>query len=141
FLPTGEGFLGIGWDRLTIANFVRLFTELGLGNAMLNSIFFASVSALVATFCCALAGYALAKFRFHGREFVLGLVLAALVIPWPLLLAPGYKLLYDLGLLDTYAGLILPASAPAFGVFLFRQAMLNSVPATLIESARIDGAG
>jgi multiple sugar transport system permease protein len=68
FLPTGEGFLGIGWDRLTIANFVRLFTELGLGNAMLNSIFFASVSALVATFCCALAGYALAKFRFHGRE-------------------------------------------------------------------------
>lgn len=141
FLPAGDGLFGIGWDRLTVANFVRLFTELALGRAMVNSIFFASVSALLATFCCALAGYALAKFRFRGSEFVLGLVLAALVIPWPLLLAPGYKLLHDLGLLDSYAGLILPASAPAFGVFLFRQAMLNSVPATLIESARIDGAG
>jgi ABC-type glycerol-3-phosphate transport system permease component len=68
-------------------------------------------------------------------------VLAALVIPGPLLLAPGYKLLFDLGLLDTYAGLLLPGLAPAFGVFLFRQAMINSVPATLLESARIDGAG
>lgn len=141
FLPLGSGFLGVAWDRLTLVNFTRLFTELSIGRAVVNSIFLASTSALVATFCCALAGYALAKFRFAGREFVLGLVLAALVIPGPLLLAPGYKLLFDLGLLDTYAGLLLPGVAPAFGVFLFRQAMLNTVPATLIESARIDGAG
>jgi ABC-type glycerol-3-phosphate transport system permease component len=64
-----------------------------------------------------------------------------LIIPGPLLIAPGYKLLWQLGLLDSYTGLILPALAPAFGVFLFRQAMLNSVPAELIEVARIDGAG
>lgn len=50
-------------------------------------------------------------------------------------------MLYNLGLLDTYSGLILPALAPAFGVFLFRQALLNSVPSELIEAARIDGAG
>ncbi len=141
FLPHGDGFLGVGWDRLTTVHFGRLFTELGLGNAMVNSIFLASSSALVATFCCALAGYALAKFRFAGRDLVLSLVLAALVIPGPLLLAPGYKMLFDLGLLGSYAGLLLPSMAPAFGVFLFRQAMLNAVPDTLIESARIDGAG
>ena len=141
FLPLGDGFLGVAWDRLTIVSFGRLFTELGLGRAMVNSIFLSSTAALSATFCCALAGYALAKFRFAGRDAVLSLVLAALVIPGPLLLAPGYKLLFDLGLLDTFRGLLLPGIAPAFGVFLFRQAMLNAVPTTLIESARIDGAG
>ncbi|MCU0792835.1 MAG: carbohydrate ABC transporter permease [Opitutaceae bacterium] len=141
FLPLGDGFLGVAWDRLTVRHFGRLFGDLGLGRAMINSIFLASTAALLATFCCALAGYALAKFRFAGQGFVQSLVLAALVIPGPLLLAPGYKLLFDLGLLDTYAGLLLPGLAPAFGVFLFRQAMINAVPATLIESARIDGAG
>jgi ABC-type glycerol-3-phosphate transport system permease component len=72
---------------------------------------------------------------------VLSFVLAALAIPGSLLLAPGYKLLHDIGLLNTYAGLILPAIAPAFGVFLFRQSIINSVPDSLIENARIDGAG
>lgn len=141
FLPLGEGFLGVAWDRLTVQHFGRLFSDLGIGGAMVNSIFLSATSALLATFCCALAGYALAKFRFFGQSFVLSLVLAALVIPGPLLLAPGYKLLFDLGLLDTFAGLLLPGIAPAFGVFLFRQSMINSVPATLLESARIDGAG
>ncbi|MBC8010198.1 MAG: carbohydrate ABC transporter permease [Burkholderiales bacterium] len=141
FLPLGDGFLGVAWDRLTLRHFGRLFTELGLGTAMVNSIFIAATSSLVATFCCALAGYALAKFRFAGQSLMLSLVLAALVIPGPLLLAPGYKLLYDIGLLDSFSGLLLPGFAPAFGVFLFRQAMLNAVPTTLIESARIDGAG
>jgi multiple sugar transport system permease protein len=141
FLPLGEGFLGVAWERLTLVNFVRLFRELGIGVALTNSVFLAAISALLATFCCSLAGYALAKFRFAGRGFVMSLVLAALVVPGSLLMAPGYKLLYDLGLLNSFAGLILPGLTPAFGVFLFRQAMVNAVPATLIESARIDGAG
>jgi multiple sugar transport system permease protein len=141
FLPLGQGWLGVAWERLTLVNFYRLFAELGLGRALVNSIFLSAWSALLATFCCAAAGYALAKFRFPGRGWVLSLVLAALVIPGPLLMAPGYKLLYELGLLDRFAGLLLPGLAPAFGVFLFRQAMLNAVPATLLESARLDGAG
>lgn len=141
FLPNGDGFLNVGWERLTIGNFVRLFSEMGIGRAMANSIFLAATSALLATFFCALAGYALAKFRFPGREWVTSLVLAALVIPGSLLMAPGYKLLFELGLLDSYAGLLIPGLTPAFGVFLFRQSMINAVPATLLESARIDGAG
>ncbi|TAG27747.1 MAG: carbohydrate ABC transporter permease [Verrucomicrobia bacterium] len=141
FLPAGEGLFGVDWQRLTVVNFVRLFTELEIGRAMANSIFLSATSALLATFFCAMAGYALAKFRFPGREWVISLVLAALVIPGSLLLAPGYKVLYDLGLLDTYAGLLIPGVTPAFGVFLFRQSMINAVPTTLLESARIDGAG
>lgn len=141
FLPSGSGFLGIAWDRLTLANFRRLFADFPLARAMLNSFFLASVTGLLATLACAMGGYALAKFHFRARTALTTLVLAALIIPPALLIAPSYQLLWQLHLLNSYAGLILPALAPAFGVFLFRQAMLNSVPTELLESARIDGAG
>ena len=141
FLPSGNGFLGVAWDRLTLANFTRLFREYPVGRAMLNSVFFASVSSVGASLACAMGGYALAKFRFRVRGAFTALVLGALIIPAPLLIAPQYQLLWQLGLLNSYSGLILPALAPAFGVFLFRQSMLNSVPTELLESARMDGAG
>jgi len=141
FLPAGDGFLGIGWDRLTLVNFVRLFTELGLPRALHNSLLLASVSSILIVLFCAMGGYALAKHRFRGRTLVMGVVLAALIIPGPLLLAPSFQLLYQFDLLNTYTGLLLPGLAPAFGVFLFRQSMLNSVPDELLEAARMDGAG
>lgn len=141
FLPPGDGWLGIGWDRLTFQHFARLFAEFHIGRNLLNSTFYASVLSVCATLCSAMGGYALAKFEFRGRRFFTGWVLAALIIPGPLLLAPSYQFLFQLGLLNTYAGLLLPGMAPAFGVFLFRQAMLNSVPNEMIESARADGCG
>lgn len=141
FLPRGDGFLGIAWDRLTVANFRRLFADFPIARAMLNSVFLASVTSALATLACAMGGYALAKFSFPARTLLTSLVLGALIIPASLLIAPSYQILWQLGLLNSYAGLILPALAPAFGVFLFRQAMLNSVPTELLESARIDGAG
>jgi multiple sugar transport system permease protein len=141
FLPPGDGFLGIAWDRLTLTNFRRLFAEFPIGRAMLNSFFLASVTSSLATLACAMGGYGLAKFSFRGRGTLTSIVLGALVIPASLLIAPSYQLLWQLGLLNSYAGLILPALAPAFGVFLFRQAMLNTVPNELLEAARIDGAG
>jgi ABC-type glycerol-3-phosphate transport system permease component len=141
FLPTGEGFLGIAWDRITFANFERLFAEHPIGRALFNSFFFASVSSTAATLACAMGGYGLAKFHFPARGWLTALVLGALIIPAPLLIAPSYQLLWQLGLLNSYSGLILPALAPAFGVFLFRQSMLNAVPGELLESARLDGAG
>lgn len=141
FLPPGEGVFGIAWERLTLENFRRLFTELPIGRAMVNSVFLASVQSLVATLFCAMGGYGLVKFQFRWREPLTLLVLCAIIIPAPLLLAPGFEMIYHLGLLDTYAGFLLPLMAPAFGVFLFRQAMVNSVPNELIESARLDGCG
>ena len=63
------------------------------------------------------------------------------MVPGVLLLAPTYQLLYWLGLLDSNLGLILPLAAPAFGVYLFRQAMISSVPDEMLEAARIDGCG
>lgn len=138
FLPRGDGFLGIGWDRLTLRNYSELFS-LGFGGAFLNSVFYASTTAVIGTLICAAGGYALAKYRFAGQKFVLLGVMSLIILPPTLLIAPGYELLFHLGLLDTVAGLILPAVAPAFGVFLFRQAMVQSVPDSLIEAARVDG--
>lgn len=141
FLPRGDGLFGIAWDRLTVVNFATLFEDAGIGTALINSVFLSSFSAVLATLCCAAGGYALARFRFRGRTAITTLVLGALIIPPPLLLAPTYELLYHLQLLDTYAGLLLPGLAPAFGVFLFRQATIQSVPRELLEAARIDGCG
>lgn len=141
FLPRGDGFMGVAWDRLTLENFERLFSEARLASAILNSVFLASVGAVLATLAASAGGYALARFRFRGRATITVLVLGSLIIPPPLLLAPTYELLYHLSLLDTFAGLLLPALAPAFGVFLFRQATIQSVPRELLEAARIDGSG
>lgn len=139
FLPTKNGW--IAWDRLTTEPYSRLFRELDFQQGLLNSIFLASVTGILATLFCAMGGYALAKFRFKGRGFCTALVLAAVLIPAPLIIAPVYQLLFRMSLLDSFSGLILPALAPAFGVFLFRQAIVSGVPNDLLEAARIDGAG
>ena len=142
FLPSGDGALGVDWSGgFTLANFVKIFTKLPFLTFIANSFFLASWTALLATFCAAAGGYALAKFKFFGRDAVMNLILGAIVIPGALLIAPAYQLLYWLGLLDTYAGLILPGVAPAFGIYLFRQASLAGVPDEILESARIDGCG
>lgn len=139
FLPLGDGILGIAWDRLTLSHYFRLFTQLDFFNFLLNSFFYSATASVLATLFCAMGGYALAKFHFKGRSWITGGVFFTLMIPGPLLLAPGYQWLFQLGLLDTYTGLILPGTATAFGIFLFRQSMLNTIPDELLEAARMDG--
>lgn len=141
FLPLGKGFLGVAWSHLTLDHFARLITDLGFARHLLNSIFLSSVTSLFATAFAAMGGYALARYSFRGKTAATILVLAMIIIPPQLLIAPQYQLLFRMNLLDTFTGLILPAVAPAFGVFLFRQAALTSVPTQLMESARIDGCG
>ncbi len=141
FLPAGNGFLGVAWDHLTLDNFRRLFREVPMARSLVNSVFLASVTSLFATLCGAMGGYALSRFEFRGRGLLTSLVLGTAILPVPLLLAPRFELIYHLHLLDTFAGYLLPQLAPAFGVFLFRQAMLNHIPAEIIESARLEGCG
>lgn len=140
-IPRGEGFLGFAWSSLTLANFRALIERGDFGRALLNSMFLSSVTAILASLICAAAGYALAKFHFRGRRVLTAVILTAVIVPPTLLLAPGYQLLFRIGLLDSFWGLILPAIAPAFGVYLFRQASISSVPDELLEAARLDGAG
>ncbi len=139
FWPAHDEWWQVDWSGFTLAHFQTLFFDAGVTRATVNSFFLASVTAVLATLCSAMGGFALAKYRFRGRAAVVWLVMGSLVVPGALLLAPGYQVIYWLGLLDTYSGLILPAIAPAFGVYLFRQAFISSMPNELIEAARVDG--
>ncbi len=141
FLPVGDGFLGVAWDQLTVLHFKRLLSEQNFGRNIVNSLFLASVTSVLSTLCAAMGGYALAKFHFRGRESITNMVLILLIVPGSLLFAPTYQLLYWFGMLDTFPGLIVPALAPAFGVYLFRQAMISSLPDEMLEAGRIDGCG
>jgi multiple sugar transport system permease protein len=89
---------------------------------------------------CSMAGYALAKLRFAGQRPLFGLVLATLMVPGSVTLVPLFVLMSKLGLVNTYAAVILPFAAGAFGVFLMRQFMMG-IPNDLLDAARIDGAG
>ena len=87
-----------------------------------------------------MAGYAFAKLRFAGRDRIFQLLLGALVIPAQVAMLPLFLMLKEVGLVNTYAGVMVPALASIFGIFLVRQYAL-SIPDELLDAARIDGAG
>lgn len=106
---------------------------------LLNSVFIASAATIIQTLFCSMGGYALSKYRFGGQRAVMLFMLGSMTLPSMLLLAPLYKMMVGFGWMDSYLALLVPGAAGAFGIFLFRQAML-AVPDSLIEAARMDGA-
>lgn len=123
----------------TAANYRLLFASQGMGRYLANSLWLASLTAVSSLVLNSLAGFAFAKLRFRGREALLRTLLAALVIPSQVAMLPLFLMMKWLGLVNTYAGAVLPAAASIFGVFLVRQYAL-SIPNELLEAARIDGA-
>ncbi len=87
---------------------------------------------------CSMAGYGLAKFRFPYRRACFRLILSTLMLPLEIILVPTFLVVRQLGMLDSYAGLIVPLAVDAFGIFLMRQYM-RDLPDSLIEAARLDG--
>jgi len=87
-----------------------------------------------------MVGYALAKLRFRGKNLVFALVMATLMVPGMVTLVPLFVLVANLGMVDTYPGLILPFLVTPFGVFLMRQFIID-LPDDLLDAGRIDGAG
>jgi multiple sugar transport system permease protein len=123
----------------TLDNYRELFARAGMGRYLANSLLLAiAVTALSLVFNV-MAGYAFAKLRFVGRERIFRLMLGALVIPGQVAMVPLFLLLKHLGLVNSYGGIIVPALASIFGIFLVRQYAL-SIPDDLLEAARIDGA-
>ncbi|OMI37863.1 putative integral membrane transport protein [Streptomyces sparsogenes DSM 40356] len=106
-----------------------------------NSLLYAGAGALAATLLSAAAGYALAKFPFPGREGVFNVVLAGVLIPGTALALPLYLLFSEMGFANTYASVLLPSMVSPFGVYLCRIYATAAVPDSLLEAARIDGAG
>ncbi|NGO80877.1 carbohydrate ABC transporter permease [Streptomyces sp. YC504] len=124
----------------TLQNFRDLLDQLDMPQYFLNSVIVAVLVTVCNLLFCSMLGYALAKLNFTGRSKVFGIVLAALMVPANLMVLPLFVLINQLNLLDTYAGLVLPFAAAAFGVFLMRQFM-QAIPDELLEAARMDGAG
>jgi multiple sugar transport system permease protein len=105
-----------------------------------NSIVLAGGGTFISMVFSSMGGYALAKYRFRGRGFVLTFMLASMTIPGIVLLAPTFEVIWRLGWMDTYRALLVPGAVSVFGIFLFRQAMIG-VPDDLLEAGRIDGCG
>jgi multiple sugar transport system permease protein len=122
----------------TLANFRQLFEEIPFLRHLCNSLFLAGTETLVQLFFASLGGFALAKYEFRGKRLLMLVMLGTMMIPSQVMLAPMYKLLYHLGLVDTYAGVVVPGVVSVFGMFLFRQSMLQ-IPDELLQAGRMDG--
>ncbi|UNS96132.1 carbohydrate ABC transporter permease [Streptomyces tubbatahanensis] len=107
----------------------------------LNSVLYAGVGAVAATLLSAAAGFALAKYRFRGREAVFKCVLAGVLLPSTALALPLYLMFGKIGLTNSYWGVLIPSIVSPFGVYLCRIYAESAVPDTLLEAARVDGAG
>ena len=125
--------------QFTLANYRELFAHAGMGRYLANSLLLAVAATALSLVFNVMAGYAFAKLRFAGRERLFKAMLGALVVPGQVAMVPLFLLLKHLGLVNSYGGIIVPALASIFGIFLVRQYAL-SIPDDLLETARIDGA-
>ncbi len=125
------------------SNLQQLFTYNGgiYVRWLLNTLIYAGIGALLGTLLAAMAGYALAKYVFRGRDLIFSAVLGAILVPSTALALPLYLLMSKVGLTNTYWAVLLPSIVSPFGVYLSRIYAGASVPDELLEAARIDGAG
>jgi multiple sugar transport system permease protein len=124
----------------TLVNYRTLFADAGIGRYFLNSLLLALGATLLSLLFNVGAGYAFAKLHFRGREKLFRMLLAALVIPGQVAMLPLFLMLKQIGVVNTFAGVLIPSAASIFGIFLVRQYALT-IPDALLEAARMDGAG
>jgi len=127
-------------DYPTLENYKTLFGTYGVGRYVLNSALVSTLATVLALLFTVPAGYAFAKLRFSGRDAVFQALVAALVVPGQIGMLPLFLELKAMGLVNTYAGALVPWLAGIFGIFLVRQFCL-SIPTEMLEAARVDGAG
>ncbi|WP_294028715.1 carbohydrate ABC transporter permease [Sphingopyxis sp.] len=123
----------------TLENYHLLFGTFGVGHFLFNSILVSTLATGLALLFTIPAGYAFAKLRFKGRDAIFRMLVAALVVPGQIGMLPLFLELKAMGLVNSYAGALVPWLAGIFGIFLVRQYCL-SIPDEMLEAARIDGA-
>jgi multiple sugar transport system permease protein len=124
----------------TLDNYRQLLGQTGMARYFVNSTVVALGVTASSLLFNLMAGYAFAKLEFKGRDRLFQALLAALVIPGQVAMMPLFLMLKSLGLVNTWAGVILPGMAGIFGIYLVRQ-YARSLPDALLEAARMDGAG
>ncbi|MEV1175493.1 carbohydrate ABC transporter permease [Nonomuraea sp. NPDC049784] len=141
-LFSGNGFW-FGGHFALVENVQTLFRAQGgiYSRWLLNSLLYAVGGGVVSTLLSSMCGYALAKFPFPGREAVFGTVLAAVLLPAPVLAIPLYLVFSYTGTINTFWAVFIPSIVSPFGVYLSRIYAASSIPDQLIEAGRLDGAG
>ncbi|WP_043487450.1 MULTISPECIES: carbohydrate ABC transporter permease [Streptomyces] len=134
-------WFGGGFDFFQ--NLHDVFTHDGgiYGRWLLNTALYAVVSSVGAAFLATLGGYAFAKFRFPGRNLLFSIVLGSIMVPSTVLTLPTYLLFSKIGLVNTPLAVIVPMLMSPFGLYLMRVYAEDAVPDSLIDAARMDGAG
>jgi putative chitobiose transport system permease protein len=122
----------------TLENFLTVWQTYPFGSYLFNSTLVAILTVSLNVLICSLAAYPLARLNFRGRDSIFALVVSTIMIPFQIVMIPLYILTVQLGLRNTYLGVIFPTLASAFGIFLMRQAF-QGVPKELEEAARMDG--
>jgi len=129
--------LPIHWNR---GFYQELLQDTVFLRYFLNSLIVATTGTVISTFNSLIAGFVFAKFRFRGRNILFFLILITIMVPFQCYMIPLYVLAVRSGLVDTYGGLILPIIVSSFGIFFMRQ-NIQTIPDSLLEAAKIDGAG
>jgi fructooligosaccharide transport system permease protein len=120
-------------------NYKEIFVQLPIIKAELNSIFYISIVIVLSLIVNSMAGYAFARLKFPFKNFIFAVLLALMIIPTQTIMLPLFSIVYKLGWVNSYLGLIFPVIANSFYIFLFRQTFLG-IPESIEEAARIDGA-
>lgn len=132
--------LGIDWDRMSLDNYVLLFTgQHEYWRWFTNSIILTVITVLATLMVSAFVGYGFAAYDFKGKNALFVIVLIILSIPLEVVMLPLYKQLTSWGMMDSYVAIVLPFMAHASTIFFFRQ-YLQGLPKSLLEAGRIDGA-
>jgi ABC-type glycerol-3-phosphate transport system permease component len=124
---------------LNFSNYFEVFKREPFLRYLLNSAIVASIAAVSSVVVSSLAGFGFAKYRFPGRDVFFLAIVGILMVPFQSVVVPLYIWMNELGLLDTYMGIVAPDLVSVFGVFLMRQA-IEMIPNDYIDAARIDGA-
>ncbi len=127
-------------DALTFEGYANIWQRVPFGRFFLNSVLFAGGVTIVSLLFDSITAYALSRLHFPGRDIIFVIILIALMLPFQVTFIPVYVTVNFFGLLNTFAGLIIPRATNAFGIFMLRQFFLT-LPRDLDDAARIDGAG
>ena len=126
-------------STITLENYSKIFMDLLFGRAIINSLIVSFATVILSVLVSSMAGFALAKFKFRGKNMVFVIVLITFMVPFESIVIPLYVLVRSMRLDNSYASLILPGVGNGLAIFLFKQ-FFEEVPNELLEAARMDAA-
>lgn len=123
-----------------LENYAKLLEIMPFWTVLLNSLFVSVMGTAAAVFFCSMCAFGFYAYDFRGKNLMFGIMIASMMVPPVLMLIPSFLTLKFLGILDTHFALWFPGAANAFGIFLIRQYMGNSITRDLLDAAKVDGA-